>query len=121
MVDYEKPKERPAIGVFYGFDHLRFYVGNAKQAASYYTSRFGFEYVAYQGLETGHRDVCTHVVKNGKIVYAFSSPLNPGNKEFGEHIEKHGDGVKDVAFHVDDAAGIYKKAVERGATSVSEP
>jgi len=47
MVDYEKPKERPAIGVFYAFDHIKFHVGNAKQAASYYTTRFGFEYVAY--------------------------------------------------------------------------
>ncbi|CDW86517.1 4-hydroxyphenylpyruvate dioxygenase [Stylonychia lemnae] len=121
MVDYEKPKERPAIGVFYAFDHLKFHVGNAKQAASYYTSRFGFEYVAYQGLETGNRDFCTHVVQNGKIVFAFVSPLNPGNKEFSAELEKHGDGVKDVAFLVDDAAGIYLKAVERGATGVKAP
>ena len=54
MVDYEKPTERPAIGVFYSFDHVRFWVGNAKQAASYYTSRMGFEYIAYQ--VSHHRD-----------------------------------------------------------------
>lgn len=48
MVDYEKPTERPAIGVFYGFDHARFWVGNAKQAATFYTTRMGFEFVAYQ-------------------------------------------------------------------------
>ena len=121
MVDYEKPKVRPEIGTFYGFDHLRFHVGNAKQAAAYYTSRLGFEYFAYQGLETGNRDYCTHVVKNGKIIFAFTSALNPGNTEFGKELEKHGDGVKDIAFSVDDAAGIYEKAVARGAKSVKAP
>lgn len=121
MVEYEKPTERPAIGVFYGFDHLKFHVGNAKQAASFYTSRFGFEYVAYQGLETGSRDYCTHVISNGKVVFALTSPLNPGNVEFAKELEKHGDGIKDVAFSVDDAAGIYNKAVERGAKSVKAP
>ena len=121
-MDYEKPTERPEIGVFYGFDHVTFWVGNAKQAASYYTSRLGFEYVAYQGLETGNRDMATHVVRNGEILFAFTSPLNPtGHAEFAKHMEQHGDGVKDVAFTVDDAAGIYKKAVDRGAKSVMEP
>lgn len=66
---------RPAIGVFYGFDHVKFWVGNAKQAASYYTTRMGFEYVAYQGLETGHRDVVSHVVRNGEVCYVFQSAL----------------------------------------------
>ena len=56
-----------------------------------------------------------------QIVFAFVSPLNPGNREFSAELEKHGDGVKDVAFHVDDAAGIYHKAVERGAKGVKEP
>jgi len=123
MVDYEKPTERPAIGVFYGFDHARFWVGNAKQAAAFYTSRMGFEYVAYQGLETGNRDFVTHVIKNGEICFAFTSPLDPQNpdSEFAAHHAKHGDGVKDIAFTVDDAAGIYNKAVERGAVSVQEP
>lgn len=55
------------------------------------------------------------MVRNGEIVYAFISALNPGDMEMANHLEKHGDGVKDVAFCVDDAAGIYKKAVERGA------
>ena len=76
-VDYEKPKIRPEIGQFYGFDHVTFWVGNAKQAASYYCSRLGFEYLAYQGLETGERQYATHVIKNGDIVFAFKSPLNP--------------------------------------------
>jgi len=81
----------------------------------------GFEYQAYQGLETGDRDFVTHVVRNGEIVYAFTSPLNPNAAEFSKHMELHGDGVKDVAFTVDDATGIFTKAVERGATAVHEP
>jgi 4-hydroxyphenylpyruvate dioxygenase len=121
MVDYEKPTVRPEIGVFHGFDHVRFWVGNAKQTAAYYTSRMGFEYVAYSGLETGNRDTCVHVVRNGEIVFAFESALTEKHDEIHAHISKHGDGVKDVAFTVDDAAGIYKKATERGAKSVREP
>lgn len=72
-------------------------------------------------METGNRDFATHVVKNGKIVYAFTSPLNPGNTEFATELEKHGDGVKDVAFTVDDATRIHNIAVERGAKSVKAP
>lgn len=121
-MDYVKPTERPAIGIFHGFDHVTFWVGNAKQAAGYYCSRLGFDYVAYQGLETGNRDYATHVIKNGDVCFAFKSPLNPsGHEEFAKHHEMHGDGVKDVAFTVDDSVGIYSKAVERGAVSVSEP
>lgn len=75
----------------------------------------------FQGLETQNRDTCTHVIRNGEIVYAFTSALNPDNKEYAEHLAKHGDGVKDVAFTCDDAAGIYRRAVERGAKSVREP
>ena len=87
-----------------------------------------------QGLETGHREYCTHVIKNGnvspftlylthifQVLYAFTSPLNPGNIEFARDLERHGDGVKDVAFLVDDARGIYEKAVSRGAKGVKEP
>lgn len=108
--------------MFHAFDHVTFWVGNAKQAASFYCARLGFEYLAYAGLETGNREWATHVVHNGKIKFAFTSPLNPaGHEEFNAHHAKHGDGVKDVAFHVDDAAGIYKKAVERGARPVREP
>ena len=72
-------------------------------------------------METGNRDTCVHVVRNGEIVYAFESALTEKQTEIHEHVSKHGDGVKDVAFTVDDAAGIYKKAVDRGAKSVREP
>lgn len=60
-------------------------------------------------------------MKNNEIVYVFTSPLNPDSPVFSAHHAKHGDGVRDVAFHVDDATGIYNKAVSRGATSVAEP
>lgn len=110
------------MGRFQGFDHVTFWVGNAKQAASYFCSRLGFEYYAYQGLETGSRECATHVVRNGDVVFAFVSPLNPeGHEDFYKHIAKHGDGVKDVAFSVDDAQGIFEKAVSRGAIPVQEP
>jgi 4-hydroxyphenylpyruvate dioxygenase len=121
MTSYEKPTERPEVGKFYCFDHIRFWVGNAKQAASFYTTRFGFEPVAYQGLETGHREVVSHAIRLNKIIFVFSSALQPGNKAMADHMDRHGDGVRDVAFTVDDAAGIWKKAVSRGAKSVQEP
>lgn len=117
-------KQRPEVGRYHGFDHVTFYVSNALQAASWYITRFGFVPVAYKGLETGSRDVVTHVVQQDQILFAFSSALNPAgeaNKELGSHISAHGDGVKDVAFEVDDCRGIYKKAVERGAKSIREP
>jgi 4-hydroxyphenylpyruvate dioxygenase len=121
-MDYEKPTERPAIGVFHCFDHLTFWVGNAKAMAAHYNARFGFTYLAYSGLETGSKKVASHVVKNDRIVIQFQSSLDPNDSEgIGAHVMKRGDGVRDVAFSVDDAAGIYKKAVERGAKSVREP
>uniref|UniRef100_A0A8C9Y4A9 4-hydroxyphenylpyruvate dioxygenase n=2 Tax=Sander lucioperca TaxID=283035 RepID=A0A8C9Y4A9_SANLU len=101
--------------------HLTFWVGNAKQAASYYCNKLGFEPLAYRGLETGSRDVVSHAVKQGKIVYVFSSALNPGNKEMGDHLVKHGDGVKDVAFTVTDCDFLVQKAREQGAVIVMEP
>jgi 4-hydroxyphenylpyruvate dioxygenase len=121
MVDYEKPTERPEIGVFYGFDHAEFWVGNAKQAAAFYTAKLGFEYLAYRGLETDSREFCSHAVRNGSVVFVFTSPLNPDHEEFSKHHAKHGDGVKDVAFTCDDAVAIFQKAVSRGAVPVREP
>jgi len=81
----------------------------------------GFEYVGYQGLETGSREFCSHVIRNNELTFVFTTPLNPNHEEFSAHHAKHGDGVKDVAFTVDDAAGIYEKAVSRGAQSVRAP
>lgn len=72
-------------------------------------------------METGSRDYCTHVVKNGKVLLAFTCALNPGNVDFHKYIETHGDGVHDVAFTVEDARKTYEIAVSRGAKSIQEP
>lgn len=121
MTSYTDKGEKHEKGRFICFDHITFWVGNAKQAASYYCNKLGFEPLAYCGLETGSRDVVSHVVKQGKIIYVFSSALNPDNKEIGEHLVKHGDGVKDVAFTVEDCDLLVEKARERGAVIVKEP
>ncbi|KAF4109809.1 4-hydroxyphenylpyruvate dioxygenase [Onychostoma macrolepis] len=121
MTSYTDKGEKHEQGRFVCFDHLTFWVGNAKQAASYYCNKLGFEPLAYRGLETGSRDVVSHVVKQGKIIYVFSSALNPGNKEMGDHLVKHGDGVKDVAFTVENCDFLVEKARERGAIVITEP
>ncbi|XP_053480294.1 4-hydroxyphenylpyruvate dioxygenase-like [Ictalurus furcatus] len=121
MTSYTDKGEKHEQGKFISFDHLTFWVGNAKQAASFYCNKLGFEPLAYCGLETGSREVVSHVVKQGKTIFVFSSALNPGNKEMGEHLVKHGDGVKDVAFTVEDCEFLVQNARERGATIIKEP
>jgi len=121
MTSYSDKGPKPEIGNYYGFDHLTFWVGNAKQAASWYCTRWGFTEVAYRGLETGHRDCASHVVQLNKIFLVFKSPYTPGNKEMGDHMTAHGDGVRDVAFTCDDTRAIFNKAVSRGAKPIREP
>lgn len=121
MTSYTDKGEKPERGKFIKFHHLTFWVGNAKQAAVFYCDKMGFEPAAYKGLETGSREVVSHVVRQDKILFVFSSALNPGNEEFGEHLIKHGDGVKDIAFQVEDCDFLIKKAKERGAIIVKEP
>lgn len=120
-MDYEKPTTRPKIGKFFGFDHIKFWVGNAKQASSYYTTRFGFEYLAYRGLETNSRNLASHVVKKNNIILVFESSLDPEDKlGVGKHIAVHGDGVRDVAFTVDDCDLIYNLVKKRGAKIIQD-
>eukprot|EP00474_Spongospora_subterranea_P010887 CRZ11345.1 hypothetical protein [Spongospora subterranea] len=121
MTTYVDKGSKPAIGQYYGFDHINLWVSNAKQAASFYVTRFGFTPVAYSGLETGDRSVATHVVRQNKIILAFSSWLLPESSPMTEHVAKHGDGVRCVAFSVNDAKGMYAEAIRRGAVSVEEP
>lgn len=124
MTTYEDKGEKPEVGKFVAFDHIRFYVGNAKQAASFYCTRFGFEPFCYRGLETGSRDVASHVVKQNKIIFVFESPYNPEGsvtEELGKHQMKHGDGVKDVAFEVEDCVKLFHESIKRGGTCVREP
>lgn len=126
MTSLEDKGVKPEYGAFDGFDHCHWWVGNAKQAASWFVARFGFTRIAYRGLETGSRDVVTHVVRQGRIRFAFSSALNPGaspslGDDIGRHLQKHGDGVKDVAFSVENCRKIFASAVSRGAVVVQEP
>lgn len=151
-----------------GFDHVQFWVGNAKQAgvfpgevltslrlqmrssttglecrnfgvcaylsaptsstiaASFYVTRMGFTPVAYRGLETGSRNVCSHVVRQGKVTFVLSCSLNPTaavelGSDMGKHLTEHGDGAKDVAFEVSDCRAVFESALKRGAKVVVEP
>lgn len=103
-----------------GTDHIEFYVGNAKQAAHYYQTAFGFTLVAYRGPETGTRDTVSYVLQQGKIRLVLTSALSPEH-EVAQHVYQHGDGVKVLALWVDDAEAAYEIAVERGATSTRKP
>ncbi|NNE68659.1 MAG: 4-hydroxyphenylpyruvate dioxygenase [Pyrinomonadaceae bacterium] len=100
--------------------HIEFYVGNAKQAEFYYRNAFGFSRVAYAGLETGHREMTSYVMSQNRIKFVLSTPMNENNYA-AEHIRKHGDGVRDIAFLVEDADHAYNEAIKRGAESASEP
>ena len=103
-----------------GIDHIEFWVGNAKQAAFYYANAFGFTPTAYAGLETGIRDRTSQLVTQGEIRFVLTGALGP-DSPIGEHVARHGDGVKDVAFRVPDAEDAYRLALSRGATGVTEP
>lgn len=114
-------KTRPPIGRFLGFDHVVYWVGNAKQAAAYYTSKFGFEYVAYRGLETKERGIASHVIRKNKVFLEFQSSYQAEDPHgMGEHLKKHGDGVRDIAFTVEDAKLTFETAKARGAKVVRE-
>ena len=103
-----------------GTDYVEFYVSNAKQAAHFYKTAFGFSSFAYSGLETGNRETESYVLAQDKIRFVFTSPLKSGT-EVGKHIDKHGDGVKVIALWVDDARKAYAEAMARGAKSYMEP
>jgi len=120
MTTYSDKGPKPEKGRFICFDHISFYVGNAKQAASYYTTRMGFEPAGYQGLETGNRRFSKYAVRQNKIVFVFISAYQPNDEEHGLHLMHHGDGVKDVAFQVEDLDAIFKVAKERGAEIVRD-
>lgn len=116
-------KENPEAEDFLpllGTDFVELYVGNAKQAAYYYQQAWGFEPVAYSGLETGRKDSVSYVMQQDKIRLVLTSPLQPGG-DINAHINKHGDGVKVVALWVDDARKSYIETTSRGAKSYVEP
>jgi 4-hydroxyphenylpyruvate dioxygenase len=100
--------------------HVEFYVGNAKQAEFYYRKAFGFSRAAYRGLETGDREVTSYVLRQNRVNFVLTTPLVPEHPA-AEHIKQHGDGVRDIAFQVEDADYAYNEAVKRGAKGVVEP
>lgn len=103
-----------------GTDYVEIYTSNARQAAYFYQTAFGFKPVAHCGLETGLKDRESYVVQQDKIRFVLTSPLKSGT-EIGKHIDQHGDGVRVIALWVDDAAYAYQTAVDRGAESYMEP
>ena len=103
-----------------GWDHLEFWVGNAKQAAYFYEHAMGFTRTAYAGPETGVRDRASYVLEQGDIRFVVTTALREEH-EITRHLAKHGDGVKNIALTVPDATQAYREAVSRGARSVAEP
>jgi 4-hydroxyphenylpyruvate dioxygenase len=103
-----------------GTDFVEFYVGNAKQAAHYYQTAFGFQPLAYAGLETGLKDRTSYVVMQDKIRLVFTTALHP-DSPIAEHCKIHGDGVKVVALWVDDARKSFEETTKRGAKAYLEP
>jgi 4-hydroxyphenylpyruvate dioxygenase len=103
-----------------GTDYIEFWVGNAKQSQLFYRAAFGFRLLAYRGPETGVRDKASYLLEQGRIRLVLTTPMGPEG-EMAAHIARHGDGVRDMAFWVDDARDAYAKAIARGAVSVQEP
>lgn len=103
-----------------GTDYVEFYVGNAKQAAHYYMSAFGFQALAYAGPETGVKDRASYAVRQHKLTFVLTTPLRSGNP-IADHIYKHGDGVKALSLRVPDATSAWEETTNRGARSYMEP
>jgi len=97
-----------------GTDYVEFYVGNAKQAAHFYKTAFGFQSLAYAGPETGMKDKVSYVIRQNKLTFILTTPLRINN-DIADHIYKHGDGVKVLALRVDDATKAFEETVKRGA------
>lgn len=102
------------------WDHIHWWVGNAKHAMYYWWKGFGFQPVAYSGLETGNRDFCSYVLESGKIRFVVSSSYRPSSEMAAHHL-LHGDGVKYVALGVDDVASAYAETTQRGAVGLWTP
>lgn len=115
----ENPEAEDFLPIL-GTDFVELFVGNAKQAAYYYQTAWGFQPVAYAGLETGKKDRTSYVLQQGKIRLVLTSPLDEGG-EINAHINKHGDGVKFIALWVDDATKSYNETTSRGAESYQKP
>ena len=103
-----------------GWDHLRFVVGNARQAAHFYATAFGMRWTAYRGPETGSREQAEYVLESGGARFVISAPVL-ADTSAGKHQARHGDGIVDIALRVSDVELAYRLAIERGATGLQEP
>jgi 4-hydroxyphenylpyruvate dioxygenase len=101
-------------------DHVKFFVGNARQSAYFYRNAFGFEVLGYAGLETGVKAEAGYVLRQGHITFVLTSPLTPHHPD-NYRLQQHGDGVMDIALEVDDVPAAFEEAVRRGATAVASP
>ena len=104
----------------HGTDYVEFYVGNAKQAAHFYKTAFGFQSLAYAGPETGVKDKVSYAIRQNKLTFVLTTPLRINN-DIADHIYKHGDGVKYLALKVDDATDAWHQTTSRGGKSYMEP
>src|SRR5467141_5034001 len=103
-----------------GTDYIEFYVGNAKQAAHFYKTAFGFQSLAYSGPETGTKDRVSYAIRQNKLTFLLTTPLRTGNP-IADHIAKHGDGAKAIALKVKDATLAWEETTKRGGKSFPEP
>ncbi|MGQ0631463.1 MAG: 4-hydroxyphenylpyruvate dioxygenase [Sporichthyaceae bacterium] len=103
-----------------GLDHLRFEVGNARQAAHYYSTAFGMRVIAYRGPEQGFREVAEYVLAAGDARFVIAGSLRP-DTDLATHVAEHGDGIRDIALAVTDVAQAYEVACARGATGLAPP
>jgi 4-hydroxyphenylpyruvate dioxygenase len=122
----EAPAPKPASSAEHDFlplqgtDYVEFYVGNAKQAAHFYKTAFGFQSLAYSGPETGNKDCASYVLRQNKLTFVLTTPLRPGNP-VADHVARHGDGVKAIALKVEDATSAWQETTKRGGTSYLQP
>ena len=114
LVEKQTTNTREEFLPLNGTDFIELYVGNAKQSAHFYKTAFGFQSLAYSGLETGNRECASYVLRQGKITLILTTPYN-SSSPVAEHIKNHGDGVKVIAFTVDDAEYSFAQTTERGA------
>jgi 4-hydroxyphenylpyruvate dioxygenase len=103
-----------------GTDYIEFYVGNAKQAAHFYKTAFGFQSLAYSGPETGTKDRVSYAIRQNKLTFLLTTPLRPGHP-ISDHVAKHGDGVKAIALKVEDATSAWNETTKRGGKSFMKP
>src|ERR1700760_888521 len=116
----QKPVATPDFLPLEGTDYVEFYVGNAKQAAHFYKTAFGFQSLAYSGPETGNKEKVSYVVRQNKLTFMFTTALRPGHP-VAAHAHLHGDGVRVLALRVGDAASAWKETTARGGKSCLEP